>query len=129
MADALGEFDLWCTDDCMSDFRTVSGRTALAQALYRRWTTDRGTLIDDPNYGTNLTDAINDDVGPSGIGEIVAAAGAEARKDERVRDIVGEGVLVEGVLTLTFTVTDADGPFALTVSVSDVTVEILTVQQ
>ena len=59
MASVLGDDDLWCLDDTMSDFRTVSGRVALAQALVRRWITERGELLDDPSYGTDLTDFLN----------------------------------------------------------------------
>lgn len=128
MADVLGEEDLFCDDDCMSDFRTVSGRTALAQSLYRRWTTDQGTLIGDPNYGKNLTNYINDDVTTAEIGQIVAIAVAEAKQDERVVDITGEGRLAEdGTLYLTFEVIDGQGPFTLTIAVSAVTVTLLTV--
>jgi phage baseplate assembly protein W len=114
--------------DLSVDFLNVSGRTALAQALFRRWTTDRGTLIDDPNYGTNLSDYINDDLGPGDVAKIRAAAESEALKDERVLDITSIGELTqEGVLNLTFTIVDAAGPFTLTVAVSDVTVDLLRV--
>ncbi len=130
MASALGDDDLHCIDDLMADFRTVSGRTALAHALYRRWTSDRGSLLDDPNYGTNLTDWINEDVGTGTIPAIIAAACAEARKDQRVVDISGEGELLDsGVLMLKFEVEDGEGPFTLTISVDDVTIELLDIQE
>jgi len=126
MASVLGDDDLWCTDDLMGDFRPVSGRTGLAQALYRRWTTDRGMLLDDSNYGTNLVDYINDDITPNDIPAILAAAFAEARKDERVVDITGTGELTSaGTLLLSFEVIDGAGPFALTVTVDQVSVELL----
>ena len=116
--------------DISSDFRPVSGRRALAEALIRRWTTDRGGLIGDPNYGENLTDNINDDIGPGDIGKIQAKAQAEALQDERVLSItsVAEFDAETGELTIEFTVVDAKGPFSLTVSVDEVTVSLLEVQ-
>lgn len=116
--------------DLTKDFRTVSGRRALAEALWRRWTTDRGGLIDDPNYGENLTDHINDDMSPGDVQRALLAAMVEARKDERIVDIKGEVKLgADGVLTMTFEIDDGAGPFSLTAAVSDVTVDLLTVEE
>lgn len=130
MASVLGDDDLWCVDDVTADFRPTSGREALAQSLYRRWTSDRGSLIDDPNYGTNLTDFINDDATDGDIANILAAAIAEANKDERVIDITGTAELgSDGILLMEFVVTDGEGPFTMTLSVSQVTVELLTVTE
>lgn len=130
MASALGDDDLWCLDDTMSDFRTVSGRVALAQALVRRWITERGELLDDPSYGTDLTDFLNSDLDRRELGQFVSIATAEALKDERVLAISGSAELTDtGVLNATFIVTDAAGPFELTIGIDDVTVELLTVQE
>lgn len=129
MAD-LGVNDLWCQDDVLGDFQPVAGSLGLAQALYRRWTSDRGSLIDDPMYGTNLTDYINADVTDGDIANLLAAAYAEALKDERVIEITGTHELDDdGVLRIEFTVTWGEGPFTLTLAVSAVTVELLTVEE
>lgn len=114
--------------DISTDFQVVSGRTALAQALLRRWTTDRGQLIDDPNYGDNLENYINDDMSIADIAKAQQAAVNEALKDERVVDCTSIASFDDsGVLTLEFTITDGDGPFSLTLAVTDVTVDLLTV--
>lgn len=126
----LGEYDLDCADDCTADFRVASGRLALAQALYRRWTTDRGTLIGDPNYGTNITDFINEDVNPRDLAWVISIACDEAKKDERVQAIKGTAEMTDtGVMNLVFEVTDAAGPFLLTLNVSSVTVNLLSVEE
>ncbi len=115
--------------DLSGDFRTVSGRQALAEALVRRWTTPRGGLIGDPNYGTDLTEYINDDYGPGDLAKIIARAEAEALQDERVESISSRAEISDaGVLRIEFTITEASGPFSLTVSVDNVTVDLLEVQ-
>ncbi len=124
---ALGDDDLSCIDDIFGEGRTVGGRTALAQALWRRWTTDRGTLIDDKNYGTNLTDFINDDMGKGVVAQALWAACSEAQKDERVLKCDGIARIDRGILFLDFLITDGAGPFDLTVSISSLTVELLKV--
>lgn len=130
LADPLGENDLSCVDDISPDGAVASGRLALAQALCRRWSTDRGQLIDDPNYGENLTDNINDDMSPADVSKTQAKAAAEALKDERVLSIRSDAELTdEGVLNIEFTVTDAAGPFSLSVAVTDVTVTLLKVDE
>lgn len=118
--------------DLSTDFNVVSGRTELAQSLARRWSTDPGQLIDDPLYGRNLTNLINDDMTPADIAQAQAEAELEALKDERVKGITStartEPDSEDGeILYIDFVVEDADGPFTLTISVSSVTVDLLTV--
>lgn len=115
--------------DLSADFREVSGRRALAQSLARRWVTPRGRLIDDPNYGTDLTSEINDDLTAADLARIQAAAAAEGLKDERVIDLTSDATFSSGVLTMNFVITDGQGPFSLTLAVSAVTVDLLTVNQ
>jgi phage baseplate assembly protein W len=117
-------------DASFVEFRAVAGRQMLAQALWRRWITTRGDLLDDPDYGTNLVDYINEDIDVGTVSKIVAAAVAEAMKDERVVKVKGTGRFDEterGTLYLEFTIFDGDGPFTLTLAVTDVTVSLLTV--
>lgn len=125
MATDLGR-DLACVDDLSPDMREVTGRRCLAEAIARRYISDRGTLLGDPNYGYNLLDFMNADVTPVDIGELQSGAEAEALKDERVlrADVVAT-LEDDGTLTVIVTLTDADGPFTLTLSVSAVTVTIL----
>lgn len=108
----------------------VSGRTMLAQDLARRYSTPRGRLIDDPNYGYDLTDYIYADMSPADFAAMQAGAEQEAVKDERVESAVVLATLrASGDCEVEITVTDSDGDFKLVLSVSAVTVTLLTVSQ
>ena len=48
----------------------ASGNQAVVEAILRRWTTTRGQLIDDPNYGFNVYDLVSDDLGTTDSSEI-----------------------------------------------------------
>lgn len=93
--------DTHCTDE-MKTGRLVSGTTLLAQALYRRLTTPRGTLDDGDEgivYGIDLASFVGVSVTPDDLDSIPALVEAELTKDDRV-----------GSLTATLThMTDADG--------------------
>ena len=106
----------------------VSGRTGLAQAIARRLITPRGRLIDDPNYGFDLTGRVGNDLGPRDIAILESGIEAECLKDERVITadvtvVLGAG----GILTVSIGLQDGAGPFTLVLAVSDVTVALLTV--
>jgi hypothetical protein len=108
----------------------VTGRLLLAQALIRRWTTPRGRLLDDPNYGYAVTDELNDDLSPTDLSDIADNMDAEAIKDERV---VSSQTTVQfnqanGWLITTSIIDDGAGPFPLVLQISDVTVTILSQQ-
>ena len=106
----------------------ASGNQVVAEAILRRWTTGRGQLIDDPNYGYNLIDLISDDLGPTDLAYAQQQAAAEAAKDGRVlRASTTMTLSAAGVLTVSATVVTAAGPFKMVVSVSDVTVALLLV--
>lgn len=106
----------------------VTGRTLLAEAISRRLSTFRGTLIDDPDYGFDVTQYVNDDIDARTLGELAAGCDAEAKKDERVLDSSTTATLAGGVLILAMSLRDLAGPFRLTLSVSDVGVQILQVR-
>lgn len=110
--------------------KMVSGRRCLAEAAARRLITPRGRLIDDPNYGTDVREYLNDDMGPADLALMFSAVIAECLKDERVVGADVTGTFVNGAVTLNITLTDGDGPFSLvlSVSVTSVTVQLLTVQ-
>lgn len=119
---------LSCIFDCTAEYAVVSGRTCLAQALARRLITPRGGLIDDPNYGFDLTQFLNADMSPTDIAQCESGTEGECVKDERVLSAdASVSVTPTGSLIVTITVTDADGPFSLVLAVSDVTVQLLTV--
>ena len=122
--------DLDCLEDLQPDLRTTSGRTMLAQALVRRIITPRGTLIGDEEYGTDITEMVNDDMSAGDIAALNSAVEAEWQKDERVLDASVTSVLSrQGILTIVGVITDQKGPFSLTLAVSQLTIDLLAVSQ
>lgn len=121
--------DFSCVTDIDPRCVVVTGRALLSQAIARRLTTDRGRVIDDKNYGFNLAVMLNDDVTRTGLAAIRQQAEAECLKDERVlsaRVTITPPASGVGTYTVTVALTDAAGPFDLTLSVSGVTVALLT---
>lgn len=119
--------DLACVSDLAPDLRSVSGRRALSEALARRLSTGRGKLLDDPNYGYDLTQYLGDDLSPGDLAAVRAGAEAECSKDERVNGvIVTVTKLPLGQMTVTVSIDDATGTFQLVLAVSAVTVDILS---
>jgi hypothetical protein len=120
--------ELSCTNDIAGDSRMVSGFRVVGEAIYRRWITPRGRLIGYPNYGTDLTQYVNDDMGPKDIDAMCADLETEALKDERVTDAVVTATLDnDGLLTVVGVFGTGQGPFTLTVAASDVTVTLLEI--
>lgn len=106
----------------------ASGLQCVAEAILRRWSTSQGELIDDPNYGYNLTDLINDDLSPTQLAYAAQQAAAQAQLDERVLQCAVQLTLtVAGLLTVVANVITAAGPFQLVLAVSAVTTKILLV--
>lgn len=129
-------YDLQCTSDLTQDAAEVGGVAVVANALYRRAITPRGSLIYDQNYGYDLGGWINADVNvASDIAPIGAGLDAEFLKDPRVyasTTVVTwqTGGNNLGQLTTTTQVTLAAGPtFQLVLGVSAVSgnVQILNV--
>jgi len=119
--------DLSCTLDLDPRCVVVTGRRLLAEAIVRRWITHRGGLIDDPNFGTDVTAYLNDDVTPADIAALKSAMASEAEKDERVNscdidvEIPPHGT---GVYVITAQVHDNAGPFQLVISVETLSKDI-----
>lgn len=121
--------DLSCLEDLSPTMAEVSGRTCLAQAVARRLLTPRGRLIYDPNYGYDLEQFLNDDLGPGDLAKIAANIQNEALKDERVLTATAAVVVQNKALIVTLTIDDGDGPFTFVLPVSLVTVQLLQVAQ
>lgn len=124
MAASYGQ-DLSCVDDLDDGMTEVSGRLCLGQAIARRLITPRGGLIDDENYGFNVTGYLNDDVDAATLALIQAGVEGEAVKDERVISATATVTFLNGALTIVLALTDGEGPFTLVLNISDVTVEVL----
>ena len=96
----------------------AKGFQVVAEAVLRRWSTTRGRLVDDPNYGENLVDMISDDLSPRDVARKQQALAAEAQKDERVLKAVVTLTLTAGVLIATGAIRTAQGQFKMVVSAS-----------
>ena len=117
--------------DLSSPSYMATALQCVAEAILRRWSTGRGELIDDPNYGYNLTDLVSDDLSPTDIAYAQQQASAEALKDERVLTMtVTITLVVSGLLTVLgqgTVATNPPTPFKLVVSVNAVTTSLLLV--
>jgi phage baseplate assembly protein W len=116
-----------CLTDLTMPATMATGFRCVAEAIVRRWSTPRGGLVDDPNYGTDVTDLINDDLDKAAIAQMAHALRAEAEKDERVLSCETTVTLLGDSLIVTGKVATASGPFQLVVSVNSVTVSLLQV--
>jgi phage baseplate assembly protein W len=119
-----------CVTDLSSPGIYVTGNQAIGEAIARRLQTPRGGLIDDPNYGYDLTDFLNDDLTTADLALIQSNVNAECVKDERVTAASTTLTFTGGVLIVTIAVTTSAGPFTLVLSVSSVAanpVQILAV--
>lgn len=115
-------------DDLSMPSYMASENQVVAEAILRRWSTSPGQLIDDPNYGFNVMDLVNDDLGPKDIAYAQQQLAQECQKDERVRSAsVVVTLSVAGLVTIAATVVTAAGPFKLVVEVSAVSVSLLLV--
>lgn len=119
--------DISCTLDSPPEMGEVTGRTCLAQAIVRRLITPRGRLIDDPDYGYDLSQYLNDDLARSDLARIQFESESECTKDERVLSASVVLTVASGTMTAIVTLQDADGPFTLVLAINDVTVQLLTV--
>jgi phage baseplate assembly protein W len=116
-----------CVTDVAMPSVMVSGNTVVAQSILRRLTTPRGRLIDDANYGYDLTQFLNAALTTAQLSQIAKQAAAECAKDAQVLRASLTVMLTNGVLLVTGTVYTANGPFQLVLSVSAVTVALLQV--
>lgn len=114
--DAAGATDL------TPELRLVVGRRVTAERVMHRLQTLRGALWYAPDFGTSLVALLNAAVPPASI---AAATQAECLKDEEVLDAEVVVTRVGTDLSVTITLTDADGPFVLRLAVSSVTVALL----
>lgn len=129
MAD-LGS-DLSCVTDLTSDCAEVSGVTCWLQNLARRLQTPLGSLIDDSEYGYDVADMLDDEISLADLDGIAADVDNEFLKDQRTlsSSSIVTSSNVNGAVSLKITsrVSSALGPFTLVLSVSQVTVQILSV--
>ncbi len=117
--------DTECASDLTFSRTEVTGETMMAQAMLRRFTTPRGTLINSPDYGYDLRQFVKATTPAESI--INGNVENEALKDERVADVTVQTLFNEEAERLEVTIVGfgSEGPFDLTIGISEVTVELL----
>jgi hypothetical protein len=128
--------DTYCYDRIVTG-RTATGVELLAQAIYRRLTTPRGTLDDGDEglvYGLDVSDFVGMIGTQAAVDALPGAVEAELLKDDRLSSVTVTATVVTdaaGLSTITLTVAgipvDEAEEFILSLSVSDVTVALLGV--
>ncbi len=126
--------DIYCFDRLQTG-RFVSGSEVVAQALYRRLTTPRGTLRDGDEgsvYGFDVMGFVGLVGNQAALDALPDAVIAECLKDDRVSslEVVATGTVEsDGTMLITLTIDvflhDSEDTFTLTLSVSNVTVALL----
>lgn len=121
---------------CLQSLRTgrfVSGVRLVAEAAYRRLTTPRGMLRGgeaEANYGLDLLDMLGKATTAALKAAMPGRIENELEKDERIetsRATILESKETNGAVTWDITIDceTAEGPFALQLRVSEVTIELL----
>jgi len=123
----LGQ-DLSCIDDLLPSGLVVSGGRLIAEAAIRRLTTPRGALLEDPDYGLDIHDWINDGMTPLEFAARRADVEAELLKDARIAGADVSLQLVQGVAILAIALDTVVGNVSLVASVSAINVQLLSVQ-
>lgn len=106
------------------------GPRIVAEAVARRWLTQKGTLPFHEDDGVDVRAYLNEAFTQSTRVQLATALQAEALKDERVQSIALtldfnealSALTIKGVLTL------STGPFRLVLKVTQLTEELLTEQ-
>lgn len=131
--------DLYCYDQVFTG-RLVSGFDLLAQALFRRLTTPRGTLRggeDEQIYGLDVLDFVGTVGTETAVAAIPDAVVAECLKDDRIERAEAKATIVRGTDGLVMIELDVDvfphdedtSAFTLSVSVSEVSVNLIGVTE
>lgn len=129
--------DTYCYDSLRTG-RLVSGAELVAQAIFRRLTTTRGTLRDGAEgetYGLDIQDFVGQVGNANAADAIPDAIAAEVLKDDRVDGVVVEATrqglstgLVTFVINIDATLRDGTDSFTLTIKVSDLSVDLLGIE-
>jgi phage baseplate assembly protein W len=128
-ANALAQFgiDFACVDDITPSFTLAAGLKNLGMALARRFSTPRGGLWYDPEYGLDLRQFVDMDVSSAEVNNLPKECAAEARKDERIHDADVRIRFQRRAATMKVTINGLwlDGPYRLVLGVSQLDVKLL----
>lgn len=136
MSEAGYGVETWCLKGLASG-RYARGRQVVAQAIYRRLTTSRGTLRggdEESAYGIDLSEYLGATGAATAVAALPSIVRGELLKDDRIVDVsctVTSATEANGDVDLTLVIvavlTDEDEPLELTLLVDDVTVQVLRV--
>lgn len=122
--------DLYCYDDIRETGQTVDGLNALAQNIYRRISTDRGSVIGSPNYGLDIRSFLHRGLDPTTLIAVPALIELEVKKDVRVQKCTvtvlsrTDASIKLRITVQAITETGVAGQFDLTVNVTKAGVEL-----
>lgn len=125
--------DLKCIEDLTSTLEETNPDTveSLAQDLYHRFTTARGTLVDDLDFGEDARGFLSEALTPAMLLSIGGRLALEGLKDDRVAECeVDARLTAPGVLTITIQVTPADPrlrAFAMVMGITATTIPTLEI--
>jgi hypothetical protein len=106
--------DLVCIDDLTPTLRETDPATteSLAQDIYHRITTERGSLPDDKDFGEDVRGYLSAAADARALLSISGRLEAEIRKDDRVATVVVELTGNTSQLDITISVTPQDPALA-----------------
>lgn len=123
-------YDLWHDgNDLDVGMRETGGNLVLAQWAVRCLQTPQGQLLDDPQYGYDLTQWVNSDVDITNpqLAQIKSGIVKALLRDERILDVQVPSIVLgpDNILAITIILTPSAGPFTLVLAVSATTVQLL----
>ena len=134
MASVFGK-DTSCTTGIRAG-RFVTGLRLVAEAAYRRITTPRGMLRgseDDQSYGIDITELIGQASSKAVVAALPGRIANKLAKDERIEstevDVAEVTSGIERSYAITIRCVTAEGPFTLQLAASDVSVELLGIEE
>lgn len=124
MEDSFGT-DVDTFPDLDGTGRMISGPRVIMVMALRRLTTPYGSLRYDPDFGLDLREYLNEDLDAVALLMLQSRIVMEVSKDERVLRCTARVTLLDDVLRIRIGIATEQGPFEFTLSISDVTAQIL----
>lgn len=122
--------DILVFEDLDGTMTPVSDKRVLAEAIARRFLTQRGSLPFHPDYGSDVRDYISEGIDLDVLQRIKISCESEAEKEERVESATCTVTFDPPTFTLSIltSLTTAVGPFAFTLNVSKLSATLLEAQ-
>jgi hypothetical protein len=114
--------DLCCTDDLLESMgeREESDPLLVAEAVVRRITTARGTLLDDLDYGVDIADELSRATTRQDRASLEGRIRGELAKDDRIDELfvtLTDNTEIDRTFELSIFGTTAEGPFRLVMAI------------